>query len=112
MKPLFAIMAVIATSAAHASTFTGQLVQVLAQVSPTTAGNTRVSIQIGTTTSCSGNPGWYSFDMPSSSAGSMWEATLLAAITAGNEVTINGSGTCDPYGLEIVSSIAALPPQT
>jgi hypothetical protein len=111
MKPLFAIIAVIATSVAHASTFTGQLVQVLEQPSPTTAGNTRISIQAaGAPTNCTGLPSWYSFDMPSSSVGSVWEATLLAAIAQGNAVTINGSGTCDPYGLEIVQSIAAIPP--
>jgi hypothetical protein len=39
----------------------------------------------------------------------MWNATLLAAIAAQKNVVINGTGTCDSYGIEIVGSIIALP---
>jgi hypothetical protein len=109
MTGIFAVMALVFAGGAQASSYTGTLQQVLSSASPTTSGNSRVSIYTGSTTSCTGNPGWFSFDLPSASVASLWEATLLAAITAGKSVTINGLGTCDPYGLEIVSSIGALP---
>jgi hypothetical protein len=109
MRKLFALIALILATGAHASVYTGTLQAVLSAPSPTTSGNTRVSIHTGNTTSCTGFAGWYSFDLPSASVASMWNATLLAAITAGKSVTINGLGTCDSYGLEMVGSIAALP---
>lgn len=108
-KGIVAVMALIFTGGAEGSSYTGTLQQVLSSASPTTSGNTRVSIYTGSATSCTGNPGWFSFDLPGASVAPLWEATLLAAITAGKSVTINGLGTCDPYGLEIVSSIGALP---
>jgi hypothetical protein len=108
-KRIFSVVALILAAQAQASTYTGTLQKVLSSASPTTTGNTRVSIYTGSTTSCTGNPGWFSFDLPSASVASMWNATLLSAITVGKSVTINGVGTCDPYGLEIVSSISALP---
>lgn len=109
MNRTLAIIASVFAGAAHATNYTGTLQQVLSQPSPTTTGNTRVGIQTGNTTNCSGNPGWYSFDLPDASVAGMWEATLLAAIAAGKTVTINGTQSCDPYGLEIVASIGALP---
>ena len=109
MTKLFALIALTLTAGAQASVYTGTVQEVLSSASPTTVGNTRVSIQTGNTTSCTGFAGWYSFDLPSASVASMWEATLLAAITAGKTITINGTGTCDNYGLEIVGSIGALP---
>lgn len=109
MRKLFALIALTLATGAQASVYTGTLQEVLSSPSPTTPGNTRVSIQTGSTTSCTGFAGWYSFDLPSASVASMWEATLLAAIATGKTVTINGAGTCDGYGLEIVGSIGALP---
>jgi hypothetical protein len=109
MNKIFVISALAFTSAAQASAYTGTLQEVLSSASPTTSGNIRVSIHTGNTTSCTGFTGWYSFDVPDSGVGSMWEATLLAALMAGKSIVINGGGACDPYGLEIVSSIGALP---
>lgn len=109
MKTMFAVLFIIAGATAHASVYTGTPGQILSQVSPTTSGNTRVSIATGGTTSCSGYPGWYSFDLPNASVLPTWVATLLAAVVSGKTVNINGSGTCDAYGLEIVASINALP---
>ena len=105
---VFAGVALVLAGGAHATTYTGTVQKALSSASTITAGNTRVSIFTGSTTSC-GNAGWYAYDMPSASVGSMWGATLLAAITAGAPVTVNGTGTCDQFGLEIVSSISALP---
>ena len=109
MKTHFLLVIALGSAAAYPSTYTGPLQQVLSQVSQTTPGNTRVSIFTGAVTSCSGYPGVYSFDLPSASALSTWTATLLSAIAAGKNVTINGSGTCDQWGIETVGSIAALP---
>jgi hypothetical protein len=109
MKTIIAVASVLLAGTTQASTFTGALQSVQSQVSPTTPGNTRVSIQAGNTTNCSGQPGYYSFDLPNSSVAAMWEATLLAAIAANNPVKIVGTGVCDAYGLETVSIIYALP---
>jgi hypothetical protein len=50
------------------------------------------------------------FDMPDSGLTSLWSATLLAALTAGKTVQINGTvGPCNAYGEEVVSNIGALP---
>ena len=107
--PALSVLALVLGTGAQASTYTGTLLKVLSSASPTTAGNARISVYTGSTTSCTGNPGWFSFDLPSAGVAPMWNATLLAAITAGKSVTINGLGTCDPFGLEFVSSITALP---
>ncbi len=91
---------------AHASSFTGQVVTVRSAASPTTSGNTRISVQVAGTTSCSLN-GWYSYDLPEASVGKVWTAILLAALTSGRSVAISGTGSCDPYGIEFVSYIDA-----
>jgi hypothetical protein len=109
MKRALVIVASVLSSATHATSYTGTPQQIVSQPSPTTTGNIRVSIKTGNATNCSGNPGWYSFDLPDGVVTNMWEATLLSAITAGNPVTIGGTGACDVYGLEIVTSVAALP---
>jgi len=111
MKIRLMFAGVLLASAAHASGYTGTLQKVQTSASPTTSGNTRTSINTGNVTSCTGTyAGWYSFDLPSASVGSVWLATLLAAITTNNQVVIVGTGTCDAYGLEIVEYIIALPP--
>jgi hypothetical protein len=105
------VACLVLTSGARATTtFTGTLLQVQSSASQTTPGNTRVAINTGTTTACTGAyAGWYAYDLPSASTGAMWGATLLAAIAAGKSVMIYGTGTCDAYGFEIVLAVVALP---
>jgi hypothetical protein len=110
--PIGLLCGLAAILSAHASSYTGPVLDLRTITSPQT-GNLRVSIQVsGTgTTSCS-YPGWYSFDLPSGPVESMWTAILLAAIHDGSNVTIMGGGSnnCDAYGIEEVSYIDALPP--
>lgn len=126
MKKSFtsAIVALVVANVSYASQYQGVLTQVQAAPSAT-AGYIRVSINAGNTTAtgCAGAwAGWYSFELPDSSAtASMWNAILLSAITTGKSVLIygqaNGTGNppggpndgCDISGLEKVSSISALP---
>ena len=93
---------------ANASTYTGYILGVESQPSPTTSGNVRVSILVSGTTSCTGVGGnWYSYDLPAGPTAGMYGATLLAVFTSGGQVLIGGTGTCDPYGIETVAYIRA-----
>jgi hypothetical protein len=110
MRKLCITAAVILAGTAQAvaqTTYNGTLKQVQANVS-TTAGNAVLSIQTSGTTACTGTnyPGWYTFDMPTNGVGAIWEAMLLSAVASGGSVTIYGSGSCNSFGLEIVSYMA------
>ena len=110
MKKLVIVASLIVTGAANASVYTGTVQQVLAQASPTTPGNTRVSIYVGGfTTSCAGT-GWFSFDLPNSSQAPFWQAMALTAVAQGISVKITGTGTCDAYSIEMVEGIYVLAP--
>lgn len=92
---------------ANASNNTAQVVTL--RVNNVTNG-IRVSIQLQTvTTSCPFN-GWYFYEYLSSSpgAGPTWTAILMAAQASNRPVTISGTATCDPHGLETVSFIDAV----
>ena len=109
MKKYFALLAgMLLASSAQASIYTGQLVYVKTQPSPTTPGNTRVSIFTNTVTSCPFS-GWYAFDLPNSGVGAVWEAALLAALASNSQVVIEGSGNCDAYTTETVATITSYP---
>lgn len=111
MKLSLAVISIgLALSVAHASTNTGQVVDIRSNL--TSTGNTRLSILItGNGTNCSSN-GWYYVEYPDTGtgagAGKAWLATLLAALNSGRQVTIAGTGACDPYGLEGINYIDAL----
>jgi hypothetical protein len=111
VKTAFIGLGLLFAGLAQATTFSGVPQDIQSSPSPTTSGNTRMSISTGSATACAGTtyPGWYLYDLPSASVGSAWTATLLTAIAAGKGVTITGSGTCDSYGLEIVSAICIAP---
>lgn len=94
---------------AQATTFTGMVKQIQTEASPAIPGNIRVSIFTGETTSCTGFPGWYSFDLPSVGLASTWVAILLSANAANQQIGILGTGSCDPFDVETVSNIIALP---
>jgi hypothetical protein len=94
---------------AYSTTYTGQIIGVQSQPSPTTPGNIRVSIQITLVAGCNGFGGqWYSYDLPAGPAANMYGAILLAAINTGRSVVISGSGNCDLYNVETVNAIEAL----
>jgi hypothetical protein len=96
---------------ASPSTYSGPVVQVKSQPSPSTTGNVRVSIEVQTSPNspCTGFSGiWYSYDLPDGAVAKMWGATLLSALASGRSVAIVGTGTCDAYNIEVVSYIAAL----
>jgi hypothetical protein len=103
------LSALFITGTVHATTYTGSVQQIQTGASPVTSGNIRVSILTGRTASCTGVPGWYSFDLPSVGLASTWVAILLAANAADKEVAILGTGLCDANGVETVSNITALP---
>ena len=107
-SPLIGIvlLALVAPSGlCRASNYTGQIVDIRSQPSPTTAGNIRVSIQISGTTNCTatGNGTWYSYDLPDGATSKLWGATLVAALVSARNVGIGGTGTCDAWGIEMVS---------
>ena len=101
----------VALSNAHASAYTGPVLDIRAVTSPQNSANIRVSIEISGTTSCT-NSGWYSFELAPGPVESLWSAILVAAISDGAKVTITGTNSCDSYGLEEVSYIDALPPSS
>ena len=111
-KTLLTTLLVMATCAADASTMTTQITDLRFSSSSISTANSRVSIKISGTTSCSSNPGWYSYEYPDSGPGAAlgkaWTAALLAALSDGASVTIFGTGTCDNFGIEVVSFIDAL----
>jgi hypothetical protein len=91
-----------------ASTYTGVIVQM--QLSSSSSGGTRVGIQVSAQTSCSSSGGtWYAFEFTGDSGpGKAWLATLLAAKTAGQPVTVGGTGACDQYSVETISYINSM----
>lgn len=108
MKTTIAVVGMLLSATSQATTYSGTVFDVQAQASPTTTGNIRISIHTGNTTSCTGLAGYYSFDYPSASVASTWEAILLSAIVTNKSVKIVGTGVCDAFGLETVSIIFAL----
>ncbi len=94
---------------AYATTYTGQVVGIQTQPSPTTSGNIRVSIQVTLNTGCGGFGGnWYVYDLPAGPAANMWGAILLAALNTERPVIITGCGTCDAWNIETITAIEAL----
>lgn len=93
---------------ALASSYTGTILNV--QITASSSGGTRVSLQVSGTTSCTGFGGnWYSFEFSSDGGpGKAWLAAMLAAKAAGESVSIAGTGTCDQYGVETVGSTNSL----
>ncbi len=104
--PLKAAVLVFACGApaAHASEYTGPVISVLLG----NAGSTdpRVSIQVpARTVPCGSSLTWYAYEGGDVAIGKIWTAALLTAYATGKPVRIVGTGTCDLYGVEIVSYI-------
>jgi hypothetical protein len=89
---------------AHSSTYTGKVVTIRSQPSPSVSGHVRVSVQVNGTTSCPFG-GWYSYDVADGPVGDMWRDQLITAQSRGRTVSIAGTGTCDPFGVESVNFI-------
>lgn len=100
-----------AASVANASSVTTQVLDVRMNASTVTAGSARVSVLTSGSNSCS-TGGWYAFEYPDSGSGAaigkVWAASILSALASGRQVAIYGTGTCDPFGIEILSFIDAL----
>jgi hypothetical protein len=47
----------------------------------------------------------YAYEYSGTDLGKTWTALLLAAQSATKQVQIDGTGTCDQYGVEIVSVV-------
>jgi hypothetical protein len=100
-----------AASVANASSVTTQVLDVRMNASTVTAGSARVSVLTSGSNSCS-TGGWYAFEYPDSGSGAaigkVWAASVLSALASGRQVAIYGTGTCDQFGIEILSFIDAL----
>jgi hypothetical protein len=104
-----ASMALLPFTSVHASTYVGQILAIRTEASHTTANTIRIGVQVSGTTVCSNNV-WYAAELPDASAvGKAWIATLLAAQARGASVSIGGTATCDPYGIEGILYLDALP---
>jgi hypothetical protein len=102
---IFGAVSLVAIGPALASTYTGSILQV--QIEASSSGGTRVSIQVSGTTSCvnpSWHASWYAFEYSGDNGpGKAWLAALLAAKTSGQPIDLHGTGTCDQYGIELLS---------
>ena len=108
-RAIAAAVSVLLAFTVHAapSTYTGTIKTVIAQPSPAVpATQSRISILTTTaiTTACSATSA-YSFDLSNAGTASVYEAILISAIAIGAQVTIQGSGTCDAYGIEEVANL-------
>lgn len=59
---------------------------------------------MGNSTACP-SQGWYSFENADNGVGRTWLEALVAAINANHTVIIDGTGTCDSAGLEMIHFI-------
>lgn len=94
-------------SAVHASNYTGTVLRVAAQPSTIApATQTRFSIlTTATITTACASASVYSFDLSNTGLAAAYESILITAIVSNTQVTINGSGVCDAFGIEEVQDI-------
>lgn len=104
---LLGVIVPVASAQTTGSNYTGPVLDIRSQPSPTTPGNVRVSIETSGSSVCTDAP-WYSYDLPDGPVEKLWSAILLSALVSGRSVHIGGSGTCDAYNIETVSYIDAL----
>jgi hypothetical protein len=95
------------TPTAFAANYSGPVLDVRMQNSPSTPGNTRVGILTSATTACATN-NWFAYEFADAGVGKTWTAALLAALASGRSVFIGGTGGCDSYGVETIYYIDAL----
>ncbi len=99
---LFLAALLILPVCASASGFTGIPKAVRIQQSATL---TRISILVGPHgTTCPSNTDWYAYETTSINKEDLWAKGLLDAVNRRN-VTIQGSGLCDAFGIEKISFI-------
>jgi hypothetical protein len=104
---LLAILAFYSGSA-FATNYSGPVLDVRMQASPSTPGNTRISVLTNVTTGCPQANNWFAFEFADTGVGKTWTAALLAALASGRSVFIGGTGTCDSSGVETVYYIDAV----
>ena len=95
--------------AANASTYTGKITSLRYGNPSGTLSPGRIGIQVGShgASSCSSGAlaTYYSLqDNNSTGVFGLWVTALLEALKEGRTVTITGSGTCDSFGVESISS--------
>ncbi|MFO1073465.1 MAG: hypothetical protein U1E17_12495 [Geminicoccaceae bacterium] len=105
MGALTAIMAI--PSQADASTFTGRIQAIRFNTDST--GVPRVSIRVGAHGSPCATGDWFAYQPANAGVGQIWTPALIEANSARQQVAINGSGRCDPFGVEGISDIDVLP---
>lgn len=107
MKELLGAVILISMPTAYASTYHGVIHEI--RITAASSGDTRVSVLTSGTTDCSAssaNNHWYSFEYSSrASTGAAWLAALLSAKALQASIIINGTGTCDAFGMEEISAI-------
>lgn len=65
----------------------------------------RLSILMDKATNVCSNPGWYAYDNGTSGTGRIWTDLLVVAYNTGKTIKIFGTGTCDSFGVERITSI-------
>jgi hypothetical protein len=88
---------------ASASSLNGKIQRI--RINPVAGGSPRVSILMTGNTSCVAANGWFAYENASTGVGLVNTEGLLAAYQSGRSITIQGTGTCDPYGVEKISYI-------
>lgn len=89
---------------AQASSFEGKVARVRSQPVQASAGpQVRVSVQVVNGTTGCPFGGWYVYQLGAGPAADMWLSKLMAAKTSDRTVTIQGTGSCDVYGLESIA---------
>jgi hypothetical protein len=88
---------------ASASSLSGRIQRI--RLSSGTGGSPRVSILMTGNTSCAAVNGWFAYESASTGLGFVNTEGLLAAYKSGRSITIQGTGTCDPFGVEKINFI-------
>lgn len=96
----FSLSALCKTSGASTFEGTPQLVQ----INPGTSV-ARVSIFAGPHGSPCSLGDWFAFENADSGVGKLWAAAVLSAYAAEKKIVVVGTGSCDSYGVEIVSFV-------
>lgn len=94
-----------AAGPASASTFDGSITEVAIGPSSTQSGYVRVSVLVAAHGSSCGNTLAFAYEYSNTDiVGKTLTAAFMAAKESGQPMHINGTGTCDIYGVEYVSS--------
>jgi hypothetical protein len=107
---MLTVLAAVLMEPASASSFEGQIEEIIFGKNTLQAGGTRVSIRLGSRTSPCASPIWFAYEYSDTSGGpaKAWTATAIAARLAGQRVKVEGTGACDQHNIEVVNAIFPL----